>query len=489
MRIVSLLFLWSCHGALGLRCVPSPRTRLPSMCMDPAAMSYRELQAACKSRGLRAAGKAVELRDRLLQHLGDSDDASSADEAPHTSAPVAPPAAPPLDENDDMLAQLLGDGAGTPTGAGAPTTGADDLFDELLNDLDEPDALPPGAYDAFGVYRQKPSAAAAETGGGSGGALAESGPLDGRVTDALDELDGGLGGLDLGDLGSLDDAQFADEVASLASLSGDDAVANVTETFDEAWLDELFGPLSDDVPPPPGSAPAADASAGGGPRAQRPPSAAGAWAQDKPESRRQWELPSSPRSDDPNEGLRRSLLSASSRGDHRKVLEMIGKWRRRGAPVDEPVYRSALIACADLGEWEIAAELINVMEEYGVVLGAVHFDNALRACDRKTRWQEALGLLERMGSYGLRPTARTFECSLRTCAKAGQDGMVTMLWERMREEQRASPPLEVSTRRRARCIARWGGHPPHTHPCETPPLPPGSPLALPPAACTWGGGC
>jgi len=149
------------------------------------------------------------------------------------------------------------------------------------------------------------------------------------------------------------------------------------------------------------------------------------------------------RSDDPNDGLRRSISRASSQADHAQVLQLFGKWRRRSAPVDEPVYRTALVACAQEGSWELAAQTLNEMEEYGLTLQANHFDPALRACDRKTRWQEALGLLDRMRSYGLRPTSRSFECAMRTCAKAGQHAMVEMLWELMREEQRKSPPLEV----------------------------------------------
>ena len=71
---------------------------------------------------------------------------------------------------------------------------------------------------------------------------------------------------------------------------------------------------------------------------------------------------------------------------------MIGKWRRRSAPVDEPVYRAALVACAHEGAWEQGAELLNVLEEYGVLLQAFHFDAVLRACDRRTRWQEVNAL-------------------------------------------------------------------------------------------------
>jgi len=153
--------------------------------------------------------------------------------------------------------------------------------------------------------------------------------------------------------------------------------------------------------------------------------------------------PATTRHDDPNDGLRRGLFGASSKGEHAKVLEMIGKWRRRSAPVDEAVYRAALVACAHEGAWEQGAELLNVLEDYGVMLQAVHFDAVLRACDRRTRWQESLGLLDRMKRSGLRPTARTFECVLRTCAKAKQPAMVGMLWDLMKEEQAKSPPLEV----------------------------------------------
>ena len=44
----------------------APRTRPLSLCIDPEAMSYRELQQACKAQGLPAKGKADILRQQLL---------------------------------------------------------------------------------------------------------------------------------------------------------------------------------------------------------------------------------------------------------------------------------------------------------------------------------------------------------------------------------------------------------------------------------------
>ena len=221
------------------------------------------------------------------------------------------------------------------------------------------------------------------------------------------------------------------------------------------------------------------AAGGGGSPRPAAGGAPGAGQQDAQQDAGAWRAPrgAPPRApasryDDPNDGLRRSLFGASSKGEHAKVLEMIGKWRRRSAPVDEPVYRAALVACAHEGAWEQGAELLNVLEEYGVLLQAFHFDAVLRACDRRTRWQEvnaltaeleaekrrackrspqrappllsqSLGLLDRMKRSGLRPTTRTFECVLRTCAKAKQPAMVGMLWGLLKEEQAKSPPLEV----------------------------------------------
>jgi pentatricopeptide repeat protein len=204
---------------------------------------------------------------------------------------------------------------------------------------------------------------------------------------------------------------------------------------------DLFGPVDEEPKPKPRAAggggaprPAAGGAAGAGQQD------AGGWRAPRGAPPR---APATTRHDDPNDGLRRSLFGASSKGEHAKVLEMIGKWRRRSAPVDEAVYRAALVACAHEGAWEQGAELLNVLEDYGVMLQAVHFDAVLRACDRRTRWQESLGLLDRMKRSGLRPTARTFECVLRTCAKAKQPAMVGMLWDLMKEEQAKSPPLEV----------------------------------------------
>ena len=100
--------------------------------------------------------------------------------------------------------------------------------------------------------------------------------------------------------------------------------------------------------------------------------------------------------------------------------------------------------CERSGAWETAATLINRLEESGFELTADHFDAALRACDRQARWQEALGLFDRMNRMGLRPTARSFECAIRTAAKAKQMSIVDTLWDSLRKEIRASPPLVAS---------------------------------------------
>ena len=221
-----------------LRVRPAMRARTPTMSGDLSAMSYRELQQACKERGLRASGKADELRERLMQAL------------PSETAPVSKPAAPTppapkavvdtwpvLSSADD--AELLGSlaldddlpmGDGTSAGnagaigrdaSAAAALGDDSLLDELLSDLesdlgDPSGPLPPGRrYESYGMDESLADALA-----------------------SLDDLDGPLGS-PAPRRGAPD--PFADTIASLASAAdaseGDTGAPLATDGFDEAWLE------------------------------------------------------------------------------------------------------------------------------------------------------------------------------------------------------------------------------------------------------------
>ena len=217
-----------------LRVRPAMRARSPTMSGDLSAMSYRELQQACKERGLRASGKADELRERLMQAL------------PSETAPVGEPAAPPppapkavVDtwpvpssaDDAELLGSLaldddlpMGDGTSAAnsgaTGrdaSAAAALGDDSLLDELLSDLNDLSGpLPPGSrYESYGMDESLADALA-----------------------SLDDLDGPLGS-PAPRRGVSD--PFADTIASLASAAdaseGDAGAPLATDGFDEAWLE------------------------------------------------------------------------------------------------------------------------------------------------------------------------------------------------------------------------------------------------------------
>ena len=417
MRISSLV-------TLGLTCwVPPLRVPLPSMCASIESMSYRELQQACKAAGLGARGKADELRSRLLESQGgqgDTDASTGVSEPTSITSDLEG-----LADAKDSLG-FLDDVPFTDLEAEAESVddNRNPFDDALFKDLEE-QLLPPGEFDAIGTFQ--PSGRTKGT-----DAAAKPSPLG-----TLDELDGLLG-----------------PPSSPSELGNDDTAGGAdatfpAERFDEKWLDDLFGPI-DEEPSPVSSPPAGGAR--GSPRGRDFGAASdvlGEWdAFESGGGRGEQLRERRVRSDDPNEGLRRGILSASASREHVRVLSMMTKWRARKdegtAPVEEPVYRAAITACEHEGRWQLAAELLNELEEFGIPLATSHFNMALRACDRHKRWQEGLALFDRMRANGLRPDARTFECLVRTCAKADQPAMVLTLWEMLREEQAANPPLEVT---------------------------------------------
>ena len=471
--------------------LPHTRTLWPVlMSATPETMSYRELQAACKAAGIGARGKADELRSKLREHLtSQSPDDAAADggmEAPHyelnhldTDVELEParadPAgagtdeAPDSSELDpfDALDELFGqpeeglkplasdsdsteaapvldpllvvdeqlDPLGELTAAAARADSFDDsLFDQLLQELDEPaeDGLSP-LEEPVGVFR-----APKQTRPSSGATSADG------ISDLLESLDA---------LDALDQPAAGGVAVPPASKGGS---AFAPEEFDEKWLDDIFGPIG---PPSSPSGGGGREDAGWRQRGGAPSSGSGWQPRAQTGGRLQgWGAPKEGRREraaprawpdtysGPHGDLRRDLLGASARGDHGNVLTLLSEWRAsEAAPVDEQVYHSGLKACELMGNWAVAASLINELEESGSDLHANHFDMALRACDRHARWQEALALLDRMQRLGLRPTTRTLECAMRTCAKAKQHPMVHSLWDLMREETQASPPLVPTT--------------------------------------------
>ena len=348
-----------------------------SMCVNPSSMSYRELQQACKANGLRAAGKAVELRERLERHFaGEAESAATAIADPAVSEAAGSPPGPsiPIDHRLDVVDTGLGaideelaalgllDDTGpgpagtTDTAHGTvPSDGADALeallgeaadaveaiegaapgfdaagevlFDELLSDLDSATDLPPGAFDAYGVYRPAASAESA-----ADVSAEPSMPLDPQTSRALSSLDA----LETDSTAG----SFAEQMASLTTEAAGGSEPLATETFDEAWLEELFGPINDGAKPGTATAGATSGGRGGGVGGGTAGGMGGAPRDDRRGGRRDgrsFNEARTLRSDDPNDGLRRSISRASLQADHAQVLQLFGKWRRRSAPVDEPV--------------------------------------------------------------------------------------------------------------------------------------------------------
>ena len=423
---------------------PLLRTTTLAMCglpkLDTAeieGMAYRQLQQLCKAHGLGAKGKADELRAKLLgaaepneasplvesinapppptphapaaaedaatdDHFDDLLDLLEEDEFDDGEAPIP---APPIDESFPGLdaAGIAEDDLAEQKGKETGDDAFDDsLFDELLSDL--------SVEEPFGTYRSPGESAGSATGASVPNAD------NGSVESAL---------------AALDDLDFDNPIAA----NGEGSEKVEVDTFDEAWLDDLFGPIGEMGSSSGGAQAGGDA---GRPAYQSRPRGRGRHIEDIA-------VPSlEENSDDPNAGLRRAILLAAREGDDRKTLNKLKKWRNNKLPVEDQLYTVGLYACERMGAWETAATLINEIEDFGLAFSTEHFDAALRACDRHARWQEGLVLFDRMVAAGLQPTARSYECVIRTAAKAGQRSMVMMLWDTMRDDMKADQPLEPS---------------------------------------------
>jgi len=95
--------------------------------------------------------------------------------------------------------------------------------------------------------------------------------------------------------------------------------------------------------------------------------------------------------------------------DAGKVLNMMGKWRRRGYGAEAALYRAALRAAAQEGAWQVAAALLNDLEASDFEASTELYELAIRACDQKKKWQEAVALLERMEQRAVPLSCRAFE--------------------------------------------------------------------------------
>ena len=104
-------------------------------------MSYRELQAACKERGLGAKGKTDELRAKLVAAVDAGPAAASSPpkkkQAKKAAAKKPPAAAATDDLLDDLIGMMEADDFGDVEGvasSASPSTGLPpDFLDELLN--------------------------------------------------------------------------------------------------------------------------------------------------------------------------------------------------------------------------------------------------------------------------------------------------------------------------------------------------------------------
>ena len=97
------------------RSVPAIRG-LQAVVEDIDALSFRELQAACKERGLPARGATDVLRERLREHLADAPSDTDAidldaalaadDDTAFAEEELIAPDADPADDDDAFAAQL-----------------------------------------------------------------------------------------------------------------------------------------------------------------------------------------------------------------------------------------------------------------------------------------------------------------------------------------------------------------------------------------------
>ena len=419
-----------------------PHCRRP--CVPPLIASEIEAWRTGSTATLQGAwprrqGKADELRAKLLEVAGDGSPVGC-------SSPSVEASEVEIDEEDfyDDESQLLQEPAGsmnafdlTGDDANEKTIAEDregnfddSLFDELLAELsNENEESYYGEYSAPGTTPSAPAAARSVADPAAG---VRGGVDDVGVDDAL----AALADLDL-DLDQPAGARQA--AAAAASIEGAD-------TFDETWLDDIW---SLDEAPSRAARPVrrprrpVERPVGGGATSDPRISAAAAAVT----ARHSTTGPATTfleDSDDPNDVLRREIL-ISRRRQRAQVPVGLKRWRKAGLPVEDAVYTASLRACEKAGDWSLASTLINELEESGLPLTSEHFDAALRACDREGRWQEGLVLFERMRSAGLRPTSRSIECVLRNSAKGGQDQMVVMLWDVLKAEMHADPPLQVST--------------------------------------------
>ena len=374
--------------------VAQGRLRTPSswMAADYSGLSYKELQQECKAQGLKATGKADLLRERLAEQSGEPAGAPPAGTAPAESS-AAPPLlnldleeeeflgeeepAPPLLDDDiglDIAPPLLSDDDddgpmsqrnieaawGTPGAAAAAGEPLDEMGDDLLDDL-----LGDQGWGLEGWPEEgADDPAAAAVGGGGGAAVSGGGGVAASTNDWLDDLFGGVDAPDIMDaLGKGGDGFSAD--ASLASLLGDEED------------DEEGG-----------------GGGGGGSGGARPPRPA------RPPRGKLSE----------QDSLREAIMYSK---DAAKVLNMMGKWRRRGYGADAPLYRAALRATAEEGAWQVAAALLNDLEASEIPASTELYELAIRACDQKKKWQEAVALLERMEQRAVPLSCRAFEAATR----------------------------------------------------------------------------
>jgi len=357
------------------------RTLSSRMAADYSGLSYRELQQACKAQGLKATGKADLLRERLAGQADEPAGAPPAGTAPAESSAAATPdldleeefigeeePAPPLRDDDiglEIAPPLSPDdyddgpmsqrdieaaSGNTEAAAGEPL---DEMGDDLLDDL-----LGDQAWGLEGWPEEGGGAPAVAAGGGGGGAaVSGGGGVAASTTDWLDELFGGVDAPDIMDALSRGGDGFSAD-ASLSSLLGDE----------EDEEDEEDGGGGDARPARPARQPRAKLSE--------------------------------------QDSLREAIMYSRDAG---KVLNMMGKWRRRGYGAEAALYRAALRAAAQEGAWQVAAALLNDLEASDFEASTELYELAIRACDQKKKWQEAVALLERMEQRAVPLSCRAFE--------------------------------------------------------------------------------
>mmetsp|Transcript_133388 Transcript_133388/g.249411 ORF Transcript_133388/g.249411 Transcript_133388/m.249411 type:complete len:275 (+) Transcript_133388:43-867(+) len=96
--------------------------------------------------------------------------------------------------------------------------------------------------------------------------------------------------------------------------------------------------------------------------------------------------------------------------------------RERGIPLNENIFKSALIACEKGKQWERSLSLLDEMCEKEMEPQAVYFQYVISACYKSGQLEQVLSLFDEMREAGLLPTEKTYNTIINACKQEA-------LWE------------------------------------------------------------